>query len=76
MADTLLEYVTKNYKRNLELIERILDNAIMHQEMDIGEEVRAFKDREEQSQIQSILNYFEDRYAKKKKNLFVNIKQR
>lgn len=75
-ADTLLEYVTKNYKKNLQLLEMVLDNAILHQEMDISEELRAFKDKEEQSTIKGILNYFEERYAKKKKNLFVNIKKK
>jgi len=75
-ADTLLQYVTTNYKKNLELIETILDNAIMHQEMDISEELRAFKDRDEQSTIKGIINFFEEKYAKKKKNLFVGIKKR
>ena len=72
----MLQYVTTNYKKNLELIERILDNAIMHQEMNISDELRAFKDRDEQSTIKTIINFFEEKYAKKKKNLFVGIKKR
>jgi hypothetical protein len=75
-ADTLLKYVAAGYKKNLDLIERILDNAIMHQEMDISEELRPFQDKEEQNLIKGILNFFEEKYAKKKKNLFINIKKR
>lgn len=75
-ADTLLEYVTTHYKRNLELIEKVLDNAKMQHEMDIKKELKAFKDVDEQRSIRNILTYFEERYAKRKKNLFLNIKKR
>ena len=75
-ADLLLKYVTSNYKKNLELIERILDHAIMHQNIEISEELRPFKDKEEQNTIKTILNFFEEKYAKKRKNLLVNIKKR
>lgn len=75
-ADILLKYVTGHYKKIIELIERILDNAIMHQTMDISEELRAFKDKEEEKTIKIILQHFEEKYAKKKKNLFVNIRKR
>ena len=60
----------------MELIDKILDNAILHQQMSISEELQAFKNKDEQSEIKGILNFFEEKYAKKKKNLFVNIKQR
>lgn len=48
----------------------------MHQEMDISDELTAFKDKDEKNTIKNILNHFEDKYAKKKKNLFVGIKKR
>lgn len=75
-ADTLLDHVTMNYKKLLELIERVLDNAKMQQSMDIKNEMKTFKNREEQQNINLIINYFEEKFAKRKKNMFLNLQKR
>ena len=65
-----------NYKKLLELIERVLDNAKMQQSMDIKNEMKTFKNREEQQNINLIINYFEEKFAKRKKNMFLNLQKR
>ena len=74
-AEALIEYVCKNYKNNLDVMERFIDNAKMQQEMDIKTELRAFQgDEEEKKKIRSLVNFFADKYNKK--SLFLDISKR
>lgn len=75
-ADYLLEHITLNYKKLLDVMEKVLDNAKMHQFMDIKAEMKTFKDREEQQKINSYITYFEEKYANRKKNMFMNLQKR
>ena len=75
-ADILLEYVTSGYKRCLDTLDKVLDNAVMQQEFDITAQLKTFKDMDQAKQINSILSYFEEKYSVRKNSMFLNLRKR